>query len=109
EEQVRRCADHARELLAEELTEESMVGERLAGALDRARGDAKRRLQILRLQIERTDDVVVEEVLKATREREIEILEAVEHGLEEPRVQMIAAGAYVLASEEISGRYDTYE
>jgi hypothetical protein len=52
---------------------------------------------------------VVEEVLEATREREMEILEAVEHGLEEPRVQMIAAGAYVLANEEISGRYDTYE
>jgi ATP-dependent helicase HepA len=109
EEQVLRCADHARELLAEEFAEESVVGERLAGALDRARGDAKRRLQILRLQIERTDDVVVEEVLEATREREMEILEAVEHGLEEPRVQMIAAGAYVLANEEISGRYDTYE
>lgn len=106
EEQVLRCADHARELLDEELAQESVVGESLAGALDRARDDAKRRLQILRLQIERTDDVVVEEVLEATREREIEILEAVERGLEEPRVQMIAAGAYVLANEEISGTYE---
>ena len=105
EEQVRRCADHARELLDEELIEESMVGEKLAWALDRARGDAKRRLQILRLQIERTDDVVVEEVLQTTREREIEILEAVDHGLEEPRVQMIAAGAYVLANQEIPDTY----
>jgi predicted transcriptional regulator len=92
-------------LLDEELIEESMVGEKLAWALDRARGDAKRRLQILRLQIERTDDVVVEEVLETTREREIEILEAVDHGLEEPRVQMIAAGAYVLANQEIPDTY----
>ena len=41
--------------------------------------------------------------MQATREREQELLDAIEQGLEEPRVQMIAAGAYLLASDEIDG------
>ncbi len=99
EQQIAQCAGHARELL----TEESVIEEGLQRARDRARDDAKRRLQILRLQFDRTDDAVVEEVLQATRGREQELLDAVERGLEEPRVQMIAAGAYVLATDEIDG------
>lgn len=97
EQRILQYAEHARELLAED----SAISERLERARDRANDDAKRRLQILRLQIDRADDTVVREMLEATREGEQELLDAIKHGLKEPRIQMIAAGAYVLGSEKI--------
>jgi predicted transcriptional regulator len=97
EQRILLYAEHARELLAED----SAISERLERARDRANDDAKRRLQILRLQIDRADDTVVREMLEATREGEQELLDAIKHGLKEPRIQMIAAGAYVLGSEKI--------
>ena len=87
-------------LAVKKILENSRVRDALKHAIDLAK-DAKRREGILSVRASRATSKPEQEATRIELEKELKLLAAIEKGIINPSVRMIAAGAHIMSPREI--------